>query len=156
MNPTPPEPTAWDPAAGEPPGSDRVLLCPTVDLFDTDVASSEIEAVVAAVASHPECDFFLCTSRAKRLLALGNEGLRFPPNLWVGVPYASGDDLWRVEDLLRCNTARPWVRIDSPLDTAAAGRLPLSMLVLVVVTGSTADGGLRSGCAAAGVAYEVW
>lgn len=130
----------------------RWLVSPDVDVFSPAVDTTAIEALMAVIAATPDHDFFLCSRRAKRMLALGNEGLRFAPNLWLGVPVGAGDDIWRVEDLLRCNARRPWALVEGPGDDLEG--LPVAMLALVVTTGP--GGRLVPRCRAAGVGYEMW
>ena len=163
----PPGPPRIDERAlAEPSGWARprvVELGPGVDLFAGDVERALIERVVAAVAATPQHAYLLRTTRAKRLLALGNDGLALPRNLWPGVVVESDDQVWRAEDLLRCNTARAWVAADplrGPLPSLPVGML--AWLVVAVPDGPEVDAGpelewvrdLRDRCVDAGVPFR--
>lgn len=159
----------WEPLAG--PGANRadpagwagprlVSVAAEPDLFGSDVPLATIEAVVATIGSTPRHSYLILTTRAKRLLALGNEGLRFPANMWVGVRVESETEVWRAEDLLRCNTPRPWVAAEplrGPLPS-----LPVAMFSWIVC-GPGADAQrfdeswareLRDRCTATGVPFR--
>lgn len=99
------------------------------DLFDPAVDTPTIERVVAAMAATPRHSYLVLTERVKRLLALGNEGLPFPKNVWVGVPVHDDADVWRAEDLLRCNTPRAWVAAE-PIEGPVPS-LPVEMFAWV-------------------------
>jgi protein gp37 len=165
-------PGGWDPLAGDGAGLDEdtlaepsrwdrprvVAVAPGRDLFDAAVEAATIARLMSVVAATPAHAYLVLTSRAKRLLALGNEGLLLPKNLWVGVTVSSDDDVWRVEDLLRCNTPRTWVCVDSP--ERPVRTLPVEMLSWVVCECGPAPGArldaaagrdLRDRCVAAGV-----
>lgn len=159
----------WEPLAG--PGakpaapaawadSRLVSVVPEPDLFGPDVPLETIESVVATIGSTPRHNYLILTTRAKRLLVLGNEGLRFPANMWVGVRVESEADVWRAEDLLRCNTPRPWVAAE-PL-AGPLPSLPVAMFSWIVCgpgpgTRSFDQAwarGLRDRCVAAGVPFR--
>lgn len=159
----------WDPlsapdAGGQPTDwaePSVITVVSTTDLFHPAVATADLERMVATMAATPQHEYVLLTERAKRMLALGNEGLPFPRNLWVGVPVLSDGDVWRAEDLLRCNTPRSWVSAE-PL----AGPLPSLPVAMFswVVCGTDAGPGrpavdldwvrdLRDRCVEAGVPF---
>lgn len=162
---------SWDPLAG--PGDDRVDpaqwaeprlvgVADRPDLFGPAVPLAVIEAVVGTIEATPRHVYLVLTTRAKRLLALGNEGLRFPPNMWVGVRVGSDEDVWRAEDLLRCNTPRAWVAAE-PL-RGPVPSLPVEMLSWVLCGPGPGDDDaafelswardLRDRCVAAGVPFR--
>jgi len=149
------EPLAWDQPS-------LVTVAPGADLFAAPVSRADIERIVSIVAATAQHSYLVLTTSVKRLLALGNDGLSFPRNLWIGVPVESDEHVWRAEDLLRCNTSRAWVAVDpiaGPLPS-----LPVSMLAWVVcripATGEADPFGLgwvrdlRDRCVAAGVPFR--
>lgn len=150
------QPTDWaEPAVIE-------VEAPT-DLFHPAVETAALERMVATMAATPRHSYVLLTERAKRMLALGNEGLPFPRNLWVGVPVSTDDDVWRAEDLLRCNTPRSWVSAEplrGPLPT-----LPVAMFSWIRCGIDPSEGGaavdldwvrdLRDRSVAAGVPFAL-
>jgi protein gp37 len=107
-----------------------VQVAPDTDLFQADIESDVIERIISTIVATPRHAYLLSTRCAKRLLVLGNEGLRFPGNLWLGVTVEADSDLWRVEDLLRCNSAHPWVAAEPLLGPVSS--IPVEMLSWVV------------------------
>lgn len=134
-----------------------VEVAPGTDLFHPDFDMASLQRLVSVIGSTPQHSYLLLTERAKRLLVLGNEGLPFPRNLWVGVPVRSDDEVWRAEDLLRCNSPRSWVLADplaGPLPSLPVGMF--SWIVCGTGTGSVDTGwlrDLRDRCVAAGVPF---
>jgi protein gp37 len=135
-----------------------VAVAPGADLFAPEVPTGSIEAIVAAVRATPRHAYVLTTRRTKRLLALANDGFPLPANLWLGAGVEADDQVWRAEDLLRCNTASAWVRVEPMLGPLPS--LPVDMLAWVVCAAPAAGAaglvwvrGLRDRCVAAGVAF---
>jgi protein gp37 len=148
--------TGWDPLAGDPVPPAPVVRIGPGDLFSAEVATAEIERVLSVVAGHGSQNFLLCTERAKRMLLMANEGLLLPRNLWLGVTVRSDDEVWRAEDLLRCNAAHPWVAVD-PM-TGPVPSLPVDMLSWVdcgVASDPAPARALRDRCVAAGVPFRL-
>ena len=160
----------WDPlapagAGGQPADWTEpsvVTVASTTDLFHPAVTTADLERMVATIAATPRHEYVLLSDRPKRMLALGNEGLPFPRNLWVGVPVTTDTDVWRAEDLLRCNTPRSWVSaqpLEGPLPS-----LPVAMFSWIVCGIDTGPGrppvdlewvrDLRDRCVEAGVPFS--
>jgi protein gp37 len=89
-----------------------VVLGSLCDLFHPGVDSATIETIFRVVRATPLLTYRVLTKRAKRLLHLGNEGLGFPANLWVGVSIENDLFTWRADDLLRVNAAFTWVAVE--------------------------------------------
>jgi protein gp37 len=127
----------WDPLEGDaPPGGDHsqtkalTLVGVLRDLFDPKVPDPSIKAAFEAIAAQAPQQLLLLSDRPKRMLALGNEGLDFPRNLWVGVRVRCAEEIWRAEDLARCNTRQTWIcalPLSGPLPT-----LPVELHAWVV------------------------
>jgi protein gp37 len=148
-------PLTWDQ-----PGA--VVLGSLCDLFHPRVDPGTIAEVLGVVASTPWLTYRLLTKRAKRMLQLGNEGLVFPSNLWLGVSVESDEFAWRAEDLLRVNTAHTWVAVEPMLGPVPSLTVPsLGWVVCAPETGPDARTlqidwvrGLRDMCLEAGVPFR--
>jgi protein gp37 len=152
-----------DPAALGEPGTwtapQVVWVAERPDPLAPTVGDETVADLVAAVGAEPTHQFVLCTDRVKRLLALGNDGLRFPPNLWPGVRVRADEEVWRAEDLLRCNTDHAWVSAVGLRGPLAS--LPVDLLRWVVGSLDPATGPtgmawareLRDRCVRSGVPF---
>ena len=148
-------PLAW----GEPGG---VVLGSLCDLFHPQVDPATLAAIFEVVASTPWLTYRLLTKRSKRLLHLGNEGLGFPANLWIGVSVESDEYAWRAEDLLRVNASHVWVAVEPMLGPVPSLAVPA--LGWVVCAAESGDGArplepdwvrpLRDACVSADVPFR--
>jgi protein gp37 len=139
-----------------------VVLGSLCDLFHSRVSDDTISEVMNVIAATPRLTYRLLTKRSKRLLHLGNEGLVFPPNLWLGVSIESDDYTWRAEDLLRVNAHASWVAVEPLLGPVPS--LPLAGLGWVVCAPESGVGArtfeedwvraLRDACTDAGVPFR--
>jgi protein gp37 len=140
----------------------RVVLGSLSDLFHPRVEARTIAALFEVVASSPQITYRMLTKRSKRMLHLGNEGLAFPPNLWIGVSIESDEFTWRAEDLLRLNAALIWVSVEPMLGPVPS--LPVAALGCVVCAGEIGQGSrpvdttwvrdLRDACVLSGVPFR--
>jgi protein gp37 len=107
-----------------------VVLGSQSDLFHPQVSATVLSSIFEVVAATPHLTYLLLTKRSKRMLHLGNEGLPFPANLWIGVSVERDDFTWRAEDLLRLNASSTWVAIEPMLGPVPS--LPVAGLGWVV------------------------
>jgi protein gp37 len=124
-------PLGWD-------GPGWVVIGSLTDLFHPAVDAGTIETVFRVVQSTPLLTYRVLTKRAKRLLHLGNEGLIFPGNLWVGVSVESDVFTWRADDLLRVNAPRTWVAVEPMLGPVPS--LDIGSLGWVLCAGESGAG----------------
>jgi len=139
-----------------------VVLGSLCDLFHPRVAAATIEDVLGVVASTPWLTYRVLTKRTKRMLHLGNEGLQFPPNLWLGVSVESDEFAWRAEDLLRVNAHSTWVSVEPMIGPVPS--LAVATLGWVVCAPESGEGArpleadwvraLRDDCVAEGVPFR--
>jgi protein gp37 len=148
-------PLGWD-------GPGWVVLGSLCDLFHPGVDLATIETIFRVVRSTSLLTYRVLTKRAKRLLHLGNEGLAFPDNLWVGVSVESDAFTWRADDLLRVNAPLTWVAVEPILGPVPS--LEVGSLGWVVCAAESGSGSrpvdprwvrdLRDRCLASGVPFR--